>query len=97
MRPFSGTEEVESVLSELGKGDAPLVTLLPARPGQKERRYVQMLSEETARAAPDEQPATPLKDAPPSRLQALETEVIDLKEQMSQLKEEFAAFRRQFE
>ncbi|MBV9490128.1 MAG: YceH family protein [Verrucomicrobia bacterium] len=36
--------EVEAVLEELARGDHALVRSLPARLGQKERRYVQLLS-----------------------------------------------------
>src|SRR5207302_1949137 len=44
MHSFNTLEEVESCLADLANGDAPLVRVLPARAGQKEKRYVQLLS-----------------------------------------------------
>jgi uncharacterized protein YceH (UPF0502 family) len=46
MQFFDSLEHVESFLAELAKGDSPLVRVLQARPGQKENRYVQLLSGE---------------------------------------------------
>ena len=46
LHSFSSLAEVEACLDELARGDAPLVRMLPARPGQKEKRFVQLLSGE---------------------------------------------------
>ena len=46
MAGFATLADVENVANGLTEGDDPLVRLLPARPGQKERRYVQLLSGE---------------------------------------------------
>ena len=43
---FDSLEQVESFLSNLTQGADPLVRVLPAQPGQKERRYVQLVSRE---------------------------------------------------
>ena len=90
----------------MARGDAPLVRSLPARPGQKELRYVQLLSgpyEETdpvpaGRGQPEtaaQAVAAPGHD--PERFAALEAEVASLKEALARLEAEFSAFRRQFE
>src|SRR3954469_18061338 len=96
MAAFPSVEEVESALRGLMAGDEPLVRLLPPRPGQKESRYVQLLSGE-----PVEPPASgdPLHAAPAraSRTEALEAEVAALREELRQLREEFAGFKKQFE
>ncbi len=95
---FGSAEAVEACLDGLGKGDSPLVTLLPPRAGQKERRYVQMLSAEATRRdtfAPAGDAG--MKETPPSRLQMLEHELTNLREEVRGLREEFAAFRKQFE
>lgn len=84
MAGFGSLGEVEQTLESLGAGDEPLTRLLAARPGQKERRYAQLLSGEPA---PDDGPIAP---AGPSRLDALEGEV-------RALREEFERFKRQFE
>ena len=99
---FPSIEEVESTLEALGKDTSPLVRILPARPGQKERRYTQLFSDESVLAAYDSSPSSQSFEPvprviPESRLDALDKEVAALKEDVRQLREEFAAFRRQFE
>ena len=87
---FAETREVDECLSGLAQGDAPLVRILAPRPGQKEKRVVQLLSGEPDLSEPP--PAAPHESrAPePSRLDALEAQV-------AALREEFEAFRKQFE
>ncbi len=111
MHPFSGIEEVEACLAELAAGD-PLVRMLPARPGQKERRYAQLLAGEpvlpeplaTSRGEGEE-----IAPARPSRLDEMEKALAEplsnldpllraeTRAELSALREEFAAFRKQFE
>jgi len=91
---FSGVEEVDSCLERLGTGETPLTRILPARPGQKERRHVQLLSGEPL--IEESQACVPAPAAAPesaTRLDALEQEVFSLKSELRQLREEFAAFR----
>jgi uncharacterized protein len=98
MHPFRSIEEVEAALAELAGGDEPMVRALPARPGQKERRFVQLLSGEPAVTDGAAEQVVPVaREAQPSRTEALEGEVAALREELRQLREEFAAFRRQFE
>jgi hypothetical protein len=94
---FANVEEVEQCLHGLAEGDAPLVRILPPRPGQKEKRCVQLLSGESdadigASAEPHE-----IKAAEPSRVEALEGKVAALRSELAALRDEFAAFRKQFE
>ncbi len=65
MAEFAALTDAENALNGLTTGDEPLVRLLPARPGQKERRYVQLLSGEPVEipAEPDGGERTP----PPGR------------------------------
>ena len=88
------------------EGDEPLVRLLPARPGQKERRYVQLLSGE-----PVEMPVENMSESrerarvPPGfagadadvlpRVETLEHEVAELRAQIAELRESLAEFRRE--
>jgi hypothetical protein len=102
MAPFESTTEVEARLDELAKGNSPLVLKQPARPGQKESRYVQLLSAETPEQ--DETfsishlpSAIPSEPASPSKFEALTNEVAALRTELEQLREEFSAFRKQFE
>lgn len=69
-----------------------MVVRLPRQPGTKEPRYGHLLSGEVSLAAPAE-PPRPRED----RLAALQAEIAMLRQEVEDLKEQFAAFRRQFE
>jgi uncharacterized protein YceH (UPF0502 family) len=102
MAVFDSLPEVEACLENLAQGSEPLVRLLPARPGQKERRYVQLLSGEPVIEDAPMGPASPRRASAeqppsPSRLEALETEIAALRAQLEAMREEFALFKRQFE
>ena len=107
MAEFASLTDAENALNGLTTGDEPLVRLLPARPGQKERRYVQLLSGE-----PGETPAEPAREEagrertpPPSsagaagevlvRVETLEREVEGLRAQLAELRENFAELKRE--
>lgn len=100
MHQFGSLDEVEACLAELSRGDDPLVRAFPARPGQKERRFVQVLSGEPAEV--DTSTVVSQEGASPragtgARVEALEQEVVALRSEVQQLREEFAAFKKQFE
>jgi uncharacterized protein YceH (UPF0502 family) len=102
MHAFESVAEVEARLEELGRGSAPLVRALEARPGQKERRFVQLLSAEMpeAEATPHTllaQEAAPAIAPLPTRIDTLTAEIATLRTELEQLREEFRAFRKQFE
>ena len=89
--------DLEKLLDELGAGDDPLVKVVPARAGQKERRYAHLLSPytETYESAPDRAPvveSTPQE----SRLDQLESELNNLRAEMNSLREDFEQFKKQF-
>ena len=94
MHHFDDISEVETVLDRMSE----LVTRLPRRPGEKEARYAHLLS-----GAPDV--ATPAPEqavdsiAPPraDRIAALEAEVAHLRQELEDLKQQFAGFQKQFE
>ena len=90
LHSFAETREIEECLHGLAQGAAPLVRILAPRPGQKEKRCVQLLSGEPDLSEPP--PAGPHESrAPePSRIEALEAQV-------AALRQEFDAFRKQFE
>ena len=96
---FDSLEQVESFLADLGKGDDPLVRVLPARPGQKEKRYVQLISGEPVLPGDFEAeiPISAPKQNSQSRIEALENEIATLKIELRQLREELLSFRKQFE
>jgi uncharacterized protein len=100
---FDSLEQVESFLADLARGESPLVRVLPARPGQKEKRYVQLLSGEPVmtESAPiqgtDSPPAATDSALDSSRLEAVENQVAELKAELRELREELLSFRKQFE
>lgn len=99
MHPFGSLDEVEACLAELARGDDPLVRAFPARPGQKERRFVQLLSGEPGEmemTAPAQEGTSP-RAGTGARVEALEQEVAALRSELQQLREEFASFKKQFE
>jgi uncharacterized protein YceH (UPF0502 family) len=102
MHAFSGLEAVEACLYELARGDAPLIRQVPPRPGQKERRYLQLFSSEDLYTdAPSEAPSVTHRvstpDAASARIEAVETELAALRLEIASLRDEFASFRKQFE
>ncbi len=99
MHAFADTAEVEAALGKLTGGDEPIIRILPHSPGQKERRYVQLLSGEPAaeESAPVSETAVPFTPPENSRIESLEAEVGALKAELAALREEFAKFRKQFE
>jgi uncharacterized protein len=96
MAAYPSIEAVESALRDLAGGDDPLVRMLPARPGQKENRYVQLLSGEPVEPPPGESQVT-IGAPRSSRTEAIESELAALRAELQQLREEFASFRKQFE
>jgi uncharacterized protein YceH (UPF0502 family) len=99
---FRSLEEVEATLGALAGGGDPLVRILPQQPGQKERRYVQLLSGEPTAEMLSPAPAASAAGADPgpsrsARVEALETEVAALRGELRELREQFETFRKQFE
>jgi uncharacterized protein YceH (UPF0502 family) len=89
--------DLERLLDELSAGDDPLVKVIPARPGQKEKRYAHLLSPytETYESAADRAPA--IESTPQeSRLDQLESELKNLRTEMNSLREDFEQFKKQF-
>jgi uncharacterized protein YceH (UPF0502 family) len=87
MFSFADLAETEAVLEKL----STLVKKLPKLPGQKEARYVHLLSGE-----PDlEAMAEPSSAAPPTRVAQLEQDLCDLRSEFDELKRRFEALEAQ--
>lgn len=91
--------EVEEALEAMGKGNDPLVRVIPAGAGRKEKRYVHLLSGEPDESMLASTPAPVVYVPSPQEEETtrLKEEVAALREELRQLQEEFAAFRKQFE
>ena len=99
LHEFSSLEEVDETLRGLSARESePLVVKLPRQPGQKDARYVHLLSGEPdlshVEAATSEQPT---RRADADRAPRLEEQVQMLKQQVEELARQFAEFRKQFE
>ncbi len=95
MASFPQLSDVEGALTGLAEAEEPLVRLLPQRPGQKERRYVQLLSGEPAEPSPEELAAPVSRERlgadHAARLEALEREVAALRESLAELRRALGA------
>ena len=99
MHPFEDLSVVHSTLKHLMEREPALVKVLPRQAGNKEARYVHLLSGDVEiREMP------PVREAVPSRIfgeneriAQLEAEISGLQREVADLKAQFADFRRQFE
>ena len=103
MYAFEDLEAVHSALHHLMRREPPLAKILPRKPGTKESRYVHLLS---GNAAPAEQAQTqhgaemrePVGNARDGeRIAQLESEIVELRRELETLREQFAAFQKQFQ
>jgi len=98
---FASLDAVRECLDGLAKPGTDLVRLLPQQPGQKEQRYTQLLSEASVLESYSSTAAAPVESATSGslreRVETLEKEVGDLKADLQRVREELAAFRKQFE
>jgi uncharacterized protein len=99
MHPFEDLSMVHSTLKHLMEREPPLVKVLPRQAGNKEARFVHLLSGDV-----EIREASPVKEAAPSkipgeneRIAQLETEISGLQKEVADLRTQFAEFRKQFE
>ena len=89
--------EVEACLEDLARGEDPLVRVIPARPGQKEKRYVQLLSATPETGVSGAEPARAVESTSEQpRLDVLESELSALKSELYALRKEFEEFKKSF-
>ena len=86
MHPFADMEELESALTVLASGDEPLVRRLERRPGEREARWIQLLTGESSDSRHDDVriPDTSVTRTP---------ERPSLEERVAKLEEEVALLR----
>jgi uncharacterized protein YceH (UPF0502 family) len=88
--------EIEKCLEELTSGSDPLIRMIPARAGQKENRYVQLLSGEPDLESWMTTPAPPSPASEKARIDTLESELEALKSEFRSLREDLEAFKKSF-
>jgi uncharacterized protein len=112
MYHFEALEDVVSTLDRLAQRNPPLARILPRQPGTKESRYTHLFSGEppetnvtqegvarelSSAISGQAMPATDGSSSTADRLTTLEAEVSRLREELSQVHQQLAAFRKQFE
>lgn len=98
MYHFEALDDVVATLDRLAQREPPLVRMLPRQPGTKESRYAHLFSgepnqEDVARAR---SPAA-AANSTNARLDALEDEVARLRQELIDVQQQLAVFRKQFE
>jgi uncharacterized protein YceH (UPF0502 family) len=107
MYAFEDLDAVHAALNLLMRRDPPLAKVLPRQPGTKESRYMQLLSGDVAPQALAEDTAMPASDVGEhsasvvstlgERIREVEQEVSELRRELETLREQFAAFQKQFQ
>ena len=103
MHAFEDLEAVHSALHHLMRREPPLAKILPRQPGTKESRYMHLLSGDAApaeqvqtqHAAEMREPVGNARDG--ERIAQLESEIVELRRELETLREQFAAFQKQFQ
>ena len=104
MYHFEALEDVVSTLDRLSQREPPLAAILPRQPGTKESRYTHLFSGQpeassvsVARALLPADLTTGPTSTTPDRLTKLEEEVAQLRRELSEVQQQLASFRKQFE
>ncbi|MGC2476596.1 MAG: YceH family protein [Candidatus Sulfotelmatobacter sp.] len=99
MYHFEALEDVVSTLDRLAHREPTLAAILPRQPGTKESRYMHLFSGELPAviAEPTSLPTTASRTSAPDRLATLEEEVSRLRAELTEVQQQLAAFRKQFE
>jgi len=101
--PFEDLEAVHSALNLLMRREPPLVKILPRQPGMKESRFIHLFcgdepaasDAEAAREVDSMQSHTSSRDS--ERIAQLESDIVELRRELETLREQFAAFQKQFQ
>lgn len=100
MYHFEALDDVVSTLDRLAQRDPQLVRVLPRQPGTKESRYMHLFSGEPAEGialVPSPAPESPNAQTGTDRFARLEDEVARLRQALTDVQQQLAEFRRQFE
>jgi uncharacterized protein len=99
MHKFDDLGIVQSTLQRLMKREPSLVKVLPRQPGTKEARYAHLLSGDVEVPPADSTAGVVVASSAGGgdRIARLEDQIEKLQLEIADLKQQFAAFRRQFE
>src|SRR5579859_1350534 len=99
MHHFDDLGEVQSALQQLVSRDPALVKVLPRQAGTKESRYAHLLSGDVVPqvVSPPGRPPERAQGPEQDRIARLESELAGLRADVSDLKQQLAIFRKQFE
>ena len=99
MHAFEGLDAVQASLQKLMQREPPLAAVLPRQPGTKESRYAHLLSGpiDAAEFAAQGPPPVVAVSGTDMRVLRLEEQVASLRNEVSELKQMFEGFRKQFE
>ena len=99
MHPFDDLSEAQSALQRLMNREPPLVKVLARQPGTKESRYLHLLSgdEKPVSSTAGRQVPAAVEGEKMDAFSRLSSEMAELRRDVADLKQQFAAFRKQFE
>ena len=100
MHPFDDLSEAQSALQRLMNREPPLVKVLARQPGTKESRYIPLLSGDekaVSSTAGRREVPTAVEGEKMDGFSRLSSEMAELRRDVADLKQQFAAFRKQFE
>jgi len=99
MHSFDDLAAVQSSLQHLMKREPPLVKTLPRQPGTKETRYAHLLAGDVVPAESESraQLHVAVSSVENDTIKKLEDQVVALRNEVADLKQQFAMFRKQFE
>ncbi len=99
MHPFDDLNEAQSALQRLMNREPPLARVLARQPGTKESRYIHLLSGDTkpVSSTPGQEHSAAPEREKTDEFSRLSLEITELRRDIADLKQQFAAFRKQFE
>ena len=100
MHPFDDLSEAQSALQRLMNREPPLVKVLARQPGTKESRYIHLLSGDEKAVSSTvgrREVPTAVEGEKMDGFSRLSSEMAELRRDVADLKQQLAAFRKQFE
>ena len=99
MHRFEALQDVQSALQKLMQREPPLAKVLPRQPGTKESRYAHLLAGDVVEVETTVQAGESVVSNPADaeRITQLQDEVVELRREVAEVKDQLERFRKQFE